>query len=79
MHFQLIFAGLAALAAAAPLDKASDDKLEGYTPYVSYGGAYYETYTPYSAAVEEEGAKVGTCFPCPNPFSLPLHAIAMQR
>jgi hypothetical protein len=70
MQFQLILAGLAAFAAAAPMEPASDDKsMKGYTPYTSYGSAYYETYTPYSASVEEEGAKVSSLHYIPDPSS----------
>jgi hypothetical protein len=58
MHLKLVLVGLAALAAAAPVDKASDESMAGYDPYAKYG-VYYETYTPYPASVEEEAAKMG--------------------
>jgi hypothetical protein len=60
MHLGLVLAGLAAIVAAAPTAKAGDTSMAGYEPYEGYN-VYYETYTPYPAATEEEAAKVSMC------------------
>jgi hypothetical protein len=61
MHLELLFVGLAALAAAAPVDKISDDSMHqaqdtAYTKYAGYRPYY--SYAPYSSAVEAEAAKM---------------------
>jgi hypothetical protein len=60
MHLGLVLAGLAAIVAAAPIKKAGDTSMAGYEPYADYK-VYYTIYTPYSAATEEEAAKVSMC------------------
>ena len=57
MHLGLVLAGLAAIVAAAPIEKASDTSMAGYEPYTGYD-VYYTTYDPYPVATEEEAAKV---------------------
>jgi hypothetical protein len=61
MHLQLILVGLAALTAAAPLDKISDSSMHqaqdtDNTKYADYHP--YHSYEPYSSAVEAEAAKM---------------------
>ena len=61
MHLELILVGLAALTAAAPLDKISDSSMHqaqdtDYTKYAGYRPYY--SYEPYSSAVEAEAAKM---------------------
>ncbi|KAG9195528.1 hypothetical protein G6011_00649 [Alternaria panax] len=61
MHLQLVLAGLAALTAAAPLNKISDSEMHqaqdtNYTKYAGY--LPYYNYGPYSPAVEAEAAKM---------------------
>lgn len=50
MHYALTIAGLAALAAAAPIKQAGDNWYVSYVPYAGYN--------PYSGAVEAEAAKM---------------------
>lgn len=62
MHFELVLAGLAVFAAAAPIERAADGSSYGsYDPYQTYG-----SYSPYSGAVEGEAGKMqqkGMAFP----------------
>jgi hypothetical protein len=50
MRYALAIAGLAALAAAAPIKQAGDNWYVSYVPYAGY--------KPYSGAVEAEAAKM---------------------
>lgn len=52
MRYALAFAGLAAMAVAAPIEMGTDRSYGTYDPYKSYA--------PYSAAVEAEAAKIQT-------------------
>jgi len=53
MRYELVLVVLATLAAAAPIDRASDENYASYTPYSAY-----TTYTTYPRAAEEATTKM---------------------
>ncbi|EOA88465.1 hypothetical protein ACJQWK_02165 [Exserohilum turcicum] len=93
MHFALVLAGLAAIAAAAPLEKGIDSplkrspaqlKVENYADY----GIYYTTYGTYSSAEEAKATMMGlakrgySCYTSYDPYPAavePEKAQTMQK